>query len=141
MLASDEDRAELQGKVSEVTQKHAKFKQQLQEKVNTLRNEVAMKQREYNENQRRAQAKNLELARENERLRTEVAMLRKELGLKPVPDPLGPEDMVPTQLHEEAAEPKTTGRLSVNRSSSSQKGRLATESTPKMKKTVNKSNS
>ena len=29
LLASDEDRAELQNKVGEVTQKHARFKQQL----------------------------------------------------------------------------------------------------------------
>ena len=43
LQASDEDRVELQNKVGEVTQKHARFKQQLQEKVNTLREEVAMK--------------------------------------------------------------------------------------------------
>ena len=141
LQASGEDRAELQGKVSEVTQKHARFKQQLQEKVNTLRSEVAMKQQEYNENQKRTRAKNQELVRENERLRTEVAMLRQEIGLKAVPDPLGPEELIPTQLRQEASEPKTTGRLSVNRSCSSQKQRLATESTPKMKKTSSKSTS
>ena len=43
LLASDEDKVELQNKVSEVTEKHARFKQQLQGKVNALRNEVAMK--------------------------------------------------------------------------------------------------
>jgi len=138
LLASDEDRAELQSKVSEVTQKHAAFKQQLQEKVNLLRNEVAMKQQEYHEKEKRTQARNQELVRENDRLRNEVRMLRQEIGLKPAPDVLSTQGI---QLQkEQASEPKTTGRLSVNRSVSSQKQRLLTESTPKMKK-INKSNS
>ena len=65
-------------------------------------------------------AHNEELQRENQRLRNEVAMFRKEIGLKPVPDASSLFDDIPTQLNQEA---KLTGRSrqSVERSNSGQR--------------------
>ena len=60
----------------------------MQGKVNSLRLEVSQRQKEYGEAQRTQLERNRILIRENTRLKDEVKMLRAEIGLKPVPDPI-----------------------------------------------------
>ena len=79
---------DLEERLEEEVSKHLTFKSQLQDKVNALRMEVSQRQKEYQESQKLALAKNKTLVRDNTRLKDEVRMLRQEIGLKPVPDPM-----------------------------------------------------
>lgn len=79
---------DLEDRLEEETTKHVTFKAQLQGKVNGLRMEVSQRQKEYADSQQSQLTKNKALLRDNTRLKNEVRMLREEMGLKPVPDPI-----------------------------------------------------